>query len=112
MKSEKKERHRWSDLSVGTDEAGQADDSTVGEQLCHFGDSSDVLLAISWTESEVLVEAKTDVVSVQTVGRDSLAHEVFLKGKRYRCLSGSRQTFAYQIDTATESHRLMMIHAM
>ena len=41
--------------SVGRDEAGDADESCVGEQAGHLGYTPDVLLAVLRAEAQVLV---------------------------------------------------------
>ena len=80
------------DLSERTDETRQTDDSSVGEQLGHLRDASNVFLAVFRTEAEVLVEAVPNVVAVQTVRRNSLAYQVAFQRKRQRRFPSARQT--------------------
>ena len=79
------------DLLKGADEAGETDDSSVCEELRHLGDAPDVLLAVLLREVEVLVEAVSDVVAVEAVGRDAVSHKVLLQGERDRRLARPRQ---------------------
>jgi hypothetical protein len=53
------------DLGVRRDEAGDADEASVCEQLGHLSNTSDVLLTVSGCEAQVLVEAMADVVPIQ-----------------------------------------------
>lgn len=78
-------------LSVWTDETGEAHDAAIGEQFGHLADSADILLAVLWGKAEVLVEAVSDVVSIQAVCRDALRHEVLLQGEGDGRFTGSRQ---------------------
>ena len=75
------------------DEGGEADDATIGEELGHFRDTTDVLLAVLRREAQVLVESMSDVVAIETVRGNSLRHEVLLQSEADRRLSGSRQTY-------------------
>ena len=84
------------DLFEGRDEGGEADDAAIREQLGHFGDSSDVLLAVLRREAQVLVEAVSDVVAIKTVRRDALRHQVLLQREADRRLSRSRETWSEQ----------------
>ena len=79
-------------LSEGADEACQTDDSSISEQLGHLRDATDVLLPVLRTESEVLVEPVTNVVSIQAVRRNSLTHQIAFQRKRQRRLAGARQS--------------------
>ncbi len=79
-------------LVEGGDEAGQAYDTTVSEQLGHLRNTSDVLFSVAVAEAEVAVETMTDVISIQTVGRDALAHQILLQSKGNGRLTGSRQS--------------------
>jgi len=67
-------------LSEGTDEARQAHDAAVREQLRDLRDAPDVLLAVFRAEAEVLVQPVTNVVSVQAVRGNALTHQVGLAG--------------------------------
>ena len=80
-------------VSVRTDEARQTDDSAVGEQFRHLGDTTNVLFAVLKSEAEVLVETVTNVVTVETVRRNALTDEVLLEGKGDRRLTGTRKTY-------------------
>jgi len=93
---------RWNltDVSVWTDEAGEADDSSIGKELGHFGDTSDVLLSIFVTESEVLVQSMPNVITVQTVGWNALADKKLLEGERDRCLTSAGETCAQETESS------------
>jgi len=65
-------------LPEGTDEAGETHNATVCKQLGDLGDTSDVLLTVLVGEAEVLVEAVSHVVPIETVGWDPVAHQVLL----------------------------------
>lgn len=80
------------DLGERRNETGDAHQPGVGEQFGHFGDTTDVLLAVFGGEAQVLVQALADVVPVQGVARDSVGHEVLLHGKADGGLPGTRQT--------------------
>ena len=64
-------------FGVRGDEGTEADDTTVGEQLGYFGNSPTVFHAIFRGKAQVLVEALTNVVAVQTVGRYPAPDEEF-----------------------------------
>ena len=70
-----------SHLSEGRDEAGDAHQTGVGEQLGDLGHAADVLLAVHGGEAQVLVQAVADVVSVQRVAGDVLRHQELLQCK-------------------------------
>jgi len=80
------------DLSERTDETRETDDAAVSEQLGHLRDTSDVLFAVLGTEAEVLVESVANVVSVQTVRRNSLTHQVAFQRERQSRLASARQS--------------------
>ena len=64
--------------AIGRDEAGDADQPCVSKQPGHLGDASDVFLAVSWAEAQVPVQPLADVVSIQGVAGNAMAHQVFL----------------------------------
>ena len=51
-------------LSVGGDEASDADQAGVGEKPGHLCDATNVLLAINGAETKVLVEAVANIISI------------------------------------------------
>ena len=79
-------------VPVGTDEARETDDASVGKQLGHLGDASDVLEPVLGREAEVLVQSVPDVVSVEAVRGDASPHQVLLQRERYRRLARTGQT--------------------
>ncbi len=60
-------------LSKGTDEAGEAHNTSISKQLGHLSNTADILLSVFRREAEVLVETSTDIVSIQAICRDALA---------------------------------------
>jgi len=92
-------------LSEGTDEAGETDDASVSEQLGHLRDTSDVFFAVFRAEAEVLVQPMANVVSIQTVRRNSLAHQVAFQRKRERCLPGTRQSCHFIHQWCAQEHQ-------
>ena len=54
-------------LPIGTDETCQANNSTIGEELCYLRDTPDILLPVIRTETEILVETVPDVVAIEAV---------------------------------------------
>jgi hypothetical protein len=82
----------WTDLSERADETGEADNTAVSEQFGHLSYAPNVLLTVLGREPQILVETVTDVVAVKTVRWQTLSDQIFLKGKGYGCLSGTRQT--------------------
>ena len=79
-------------LAEGGDKGDEADDSGVGEELRDLSDSSDVLLSIGEGESEILVEAVSDVVAIEDVGRDTLGDEMLLELHGDGGFTGSGET--------------------
>lgn len=75
------------------DEAGDADDASVGKELGHFTDAANILLPVLGGKPQVLVQPCPDVVTVQYISGNSPTTEVLLKGKRNGCLASSRETF-------------------
>ena len=68
-------------FGVRRDEGAEADDATIGEQFGHLGDAPDVLHAVFGGESQVLVQALSNIVTVQTVGRNAARYEEFFQGE-------------------------------
>ena len=67
-------------LDVRRDERGDGDGGAVGEELGDLCDAADVLVAVLFAETQVLVQAEADVVAVQAVGGDAAgAEELALK---------------------------------
>lgn len=85
-----------SHLGEGGDEAGDAHQTGVGEQLGHLGHAADVLLAVLGGEAQVLVEAVADVVPVQRVAGDGVCHQVLLQRKAYGGLARARQAYGFK----------------
>ena len=83
--------HRPPHLLEWGDEAGDADDASVGKELGHFTDAADILLPVLGGKSQVLVQPCPDVVTVKYISRNSPTTEVLLKGKRNGCLASSRE---------------------
>jgi hypothetical protein len=63
---------------VRTDETAKTDNTTISKQLRNFGDTSNILLPVLRWEAKVSVEASTNVVSIETVGWDTMDYEVLL----------------------------------
>ncbi len=79
-------------LGVWTDEAGDADEAAVSEELSDLCHSTDVLLSIARGEPQVSIHTHTDVVAVECVRRDALTHEQVLQREAHRRLARARQT--------------------
>lgn len=77
------------DLGEGRDEAGDADQAGVGEELGHLGDAPDVLLAVLGSEAQVLVQTVPDVVPVQRVAGNAVRHQILLKSKAHGGFTGT-----------------------
>lgn len=58
--------------AVGGYEGGDGEGAGVGEQRGHVGDAADILFAVRGRETEVGVEAVTDVVAVEAVGGEGV----------------------------------------
>lgn len=82
----------FSDLAERRNETGDAHQSGIRKQLGHLGDTADVLLAVFGREAQVLVQAVTDVVSIQGVTRDGVGYEVLLQRETDGSLPGTGQT--------------------
>lgn len=82
----------FSDLAERRNETGDAHQAGIRKQLGHLGDTADVLLAVFGREAQVLVQAVTDVVSVQGVRRDGVGYEVLLQRETDGGLPGTGQT--------------------
>ncbi len=65
--------------AVGGDEAGDRDDSGVGEEFGDLSDSADVLFAVVSGESEVVIESVSDIVAVESVGEAASIDEGMLE---------------------------------
>lgn len=81
--------------AVWGDEARDAHQPGVGEQLGHLGYTADVLLSVFRAEAQVFVQTLPDVVAVQSIAGDSVTHQVLLQSHAHRRLARSRQTFGY-----------------
>lgn len=79
--------------AVWGDEAGDAHETGIGEQLGHLGYTADVLLSVFGAEAQVFVQALSDVVAIQSVAGDTMAHQVLLQSHADRRLACSRQAF-------------------
>lgn len=86
-----RERKMQPHLGERGDEAGDADQACISKQLGHLGDAPDVLLAVGWREAQVLVQPMPDVVAIQGVTWDAVAHQVLLQGKAHRGLPSTGQ---------------------
>lgn len=54
-----------SDLGERRDETGDAHKASISKQFSHFSDAPDILLAVFSREAQILVQAMTNVVSIQ-----------------------------------------------
>lgn len=70
-------------LAVRRDERGDGHTRRIGEQLRHFSNPANVLVPRFFVESKVLVQSKTDIVAVQTVGEFVKVQKVLLKCAGY-----------------------------
>ncbi|KAE8325541.1 hypothetical protein BDV39DRAFT_194337 [Aspergillus sergii] len=61
--------------TVGRDERGDGNGGAVGEELGNLCNPTDVLVAVLFAKTEVLVESEADVVTVETVGVDTPVSE-------------------------------------
>lgn len=77
-------------------EAGNADQTSIGKQLGHLGNPADVLFSVPRRESEVFVEAVTDIVSIEGVARDGMGDEILFQSKTNCCFSSPRETWSEQ----------------
>lgn len=82
----------FSDLAERRNETGDAHQPGIRKQLGHLSDTADVLLAVFRGEAQVLVQAVTDVVSIQRVTRDGVGHQVLLQREADGRLPGTGQT--------------------
>lgn len=73
-------------------EAGNADQTSVGKQLGHLCNPADIFLSVPRRESKVFVEATTDVVPVEGVARDGVGDEILFQSKTDGCFSSTRET--------------------
>lgn len=72
-------------------EATDGHDATVGKEFRHLSHASNVLLAISLAEAQVLVEASPDVVPIQAVCRNAAGHQKPLQLEGNRSFTGARE---------------------
>lgn len=77
-------------------EAGNADQTSVGKQLGHLGNPADILLSVSRRESKVFVKAVTDVVPIEGVAGDGVGDQVLLQSKTDRRLPSTGETCSEQ----------------
>lgn len=91
-KLRKRTRKRNAHLLIGTDEAGDAHNATISEQLGHLRDTPDVLFTVLGGEAQVLVQACAHVVAIQRVGRDALADQILFQSKRDGGLTSAGET--------------------
>lgn len=77
-------------------EAGDADQAGVRKELGHLRNPADVLFAVSGRESQVLVEAMTDIVPIQGVTRDGVGDEVLFQSETDGCFPSARETCSEQ----------------
>lgn len=83
----------FADLAEWGDEAGDAHQAGVGEQLGHLRNAPDVFFPVLGGEAQVLVQSVANVVPVQGVARDRVGHEVLLQGKADGSLPGAGQAW-------------------
>lgn len=79
--------HFFPHPAVGWDKAGDADKPCVRKEPRHLSDASNVLFAVLGAETQVFVQPLTDIVPVQSVAGDTVAHEVLLQGHAHCGLS-------------------------
>lgn len=91
------------DLAERRNETGDAHQPGICKQLGNLGDTPDVLLTVFRGEAQVLVQAVTDVVSVQGVTWDGMGYEVLLQSKTDGSLPGTGQTWERRL-VSTVSH--------
>lgn len=83
-------------LGERRNEAGDADQASVGKELGHLGNPADVFLPVPRGEAQVLVKAVTDVVPVQGVAGDAVGDQVLLQSKADRRLPSPGETCSEQ----------------
>lgn len=66
--------------------------ATVGKQFCYFGHTSNILLTIILAETQILIEARTNVVTVQSIRGNSVRHQKRFQFEGNRCFARSTQT--------------------
>lgn len=64
--------------AVGRNEAGNAHQPSISKKSGHLGNSSNVLFTILWAKSQVFVQPLADIVSIQSIARDTVTNQVFL----------------------------------
>ena len=74
-------------------EARKAHNATIGKQLGHFSNTSDIFFTIFRAEAKILVKAMTNVVTIKTVCWNALTNQVWFQCKRDSSLASSRQTW-------------------
>lgn len=77
-------------------EAGNADQTSVSKQLGHLCNPADIFFSVPRRESEVFVEAMTDVVPIEGVARDGVGDEILFQSKTDRCFPSTRETCCEQ----------------
>jgi len=83
--------HAVAIATVRTDEAGHDDHAAIREQLGHFADAADVLLAVFGAKTEVFVEPVTDIVPVEHVGQMPALNQGMLERERERAFPRTAQ---------------------
>ena len=81
----------FSDLGKRRDETGDAHETSISKQFGHLSNAPDVLLAILSRKAQILVQAMTNVVSIQRVARDGVGHKILFQSKTDGCLPCARQ---------------------
>ena len=74
------------------DERGENDHSHICEQFGNLANASNILGALLRREAEILAEAMSHIVAVESIRRNPKLNERFLEAKRDRRLAGARQS--------------------
>lgn len=73
-------------------EAGDADQPGISEQLGHLGNPADIFFSVPGGESKVFVKAVTHIVPIEGVARDGVRDQVLFQSKTDCGFSSTRET--------------------
>jgi len=85
--------------AVRRNETGNADQSCIGKKPSHLSNAPNVLLAVLWAETQVFVQTLTNIVPIQCVAGDTVAHKVLLQSHTHCGFPCTGQTFAWKEST-------------
>lgn len=74
-------------------ETSDADKPSISKQPGHLCDAADVLLTVPSRETQVFIQAMTNIITIQGIARDAMRDQVLFQSKTNGCLASSRKAY-------------------